>query len=238
MNALPQAIEVPLTRGHVAIVDASDAWVLRWKWHATGRAGRLYASRHVPRDDDVPGHRLLHRLLLDAPPGLDVDHVDGDTLNNRRGNLRVVAHVRNQRNIGLRAEATESGVMGVHRNRSGGWTAYIRDGAGVIYLGRYTTLEAAAVARAREEVRRWGFEPRREQELARWLALDIKPEDFRTRTLSTGVRGIRHLAKANRWTASIKRNGEERYLGCFKTRDEAVAARLSAEATLKSGDAA
>lgn len=82
-----RACEIPLTKGRTVVVDQDDYWLLRiFKWHCdTG-----YAS-----NKDLGS---MHRFLMRAPVGMCVDHIDGDRLNNRRENLRVVTTQQNQSN--------------------------------------------------------------------------------------------------------------------------------------------
>jgi hypothetical protein len=91
-------IEIPLSRGYVAVLDDEDAaLVARHRWFAAVRTNTVYAVANVTTN----GKRsslLLHRLVTSAPAGKDVDHIDGDGLNNRRANLRVCEHAENGRN--------------------------------------------------------------------------------------------------------------------------------------------
>jgi HNH endonuclease len=74
--------------------DAIDAALVQSiGWHAHDSGDRYYARGRVA------GQRVyLHRLLLDAPRGLEVDHINGNGLDNRRCNLRLVSRSRNQLN--------------------------------------------------------------------------------------------------------------------------------------------
>lgn len=84
----------------------------------------------------------LHRLITDAPNGMDVDHINGDTLDNLDSNLRVVTHLANMNNIGARSNS-KSGIRGVcwiKRNKA--WKAYYREKC----IGFFPTKEAAAEA--------------------------------------------------------------------------------------------
>jgi hypothetical protein len=94
--------EIPLTKGYVAVVDQEDYEPLataRWSAKKT-RRGCVYAVRTI-HVRGVGDRRLyMHRAILCAPVGADVDHKDGNGLNNRRGNLRVCsrsANLANQR---------------------------------------------------------------------------------------------------------------------------------------------
>lgn len=92
------SVEVPLTRGQVAIIDAEDAEiVLPYKWCATSDGS--YAVSNFGNGCLV----YLHRFLLSAPPGFEVDHVDGNGLNNRRSNLRLATRGQNRQNSRIRS---------------------------------------------------------------------------------------------------------------------------------------
>ena len=75
---------VPLSRGLVAIIDGADAdRVLAHKWSAGWTGTRWYARRSIGTNGDYH-HLYLHRFILDAPPGVRVDHENGDGLDCRR----------------------------------------------------------------------------------------------------------------------------------------------------------
>lgn len=94
------AKEIPLSRGFVALVDDEDYRELaRHKWSVNG-AGR-YASRNNKQVDGKrvsPGAILMHRQILNAPGGMEVDHINGNGLDNRRSNLRLCTHSQNGKN--------------------------------------------------------------------------------------------------------------------------------------------
>lgn len=90
-------------------------------------------------------------------PSTGVDHRNGDHRDNRIGNLRLADAVENGRNMGI-SRRNKSGVVGVFRNRQGGWVANIRAEGKTHHLGTFATLEAASEARRQAEVR-YGFQP-------------------------------------------------------------------------------
>lgn len=95
----------------------------------------------------------LHRLILDAPRGLQVDHINRDRLDNRRSNLRLVTQAQNAQNVGARRGST-SPHRGVSFNsRTGRWVAQVKVGGRAYYCKHFDSeLEAAAAAaRVREE---------------------------------------------------------------------------------------
>lgn len=146
-----RTIEIPLTKGYVAIVDWEDAWVCGGNWSALETpSGHIYASCNG---------RLLHRQImgLGARDGNDVDHMNGDTMNCRRSNLRVIPHRANCQNREPRSR-TESGQPGVYwRSRISKWCVKL----GAIHVGEFVELSDAIEARLSAEREHWGIHPRR-----------------------------------------------------------------------------
>lgn len=132
--------EIPLTQGCVALVDDADyEWLSQWPWHLhKNSGGRLYARRARRRAEPGDSHWIrMHRLILPPPPGLHVDHINRDGLDNRRLNLRHCTPSQNQAN----RVAVRSGYRGVRRSGRG-WAACFR----TKYLGTFATATAAASA--------------------------------------------------------------------------------------------
>jgi hypothetical protein len=108
---------------------------LRWSLNGRGYAARWKDGTMV----------TLHRVIMSAPSGVEVDHINRQRLDNRRCNLRLADRGGNARNCGRNRKNT-SGYKGVHRvGRNGRW------GAAVVYegenhwLGVFATAEEAAV---------------------------------------------------------------------------------------------
>lgn len=140
--------EIPLTKGQVAIVDAEDyEWLNQWRWHVHLNHRRYpYAERRRRKADGPgPSHIPMHRVILDAPTFLEVDHRDGNGLNNQRENLRLATRSLNERNK-HRQKALASGLpMGVRADRLH-FRAQIWRGGRYIHLGMFSTSEAAHAA--------------------------------------------------------------------------------------------
>lgn len=129
--------EIPLTRGKIALVDAADfEWLNQWKWRANANSKTFYAMRSSYRKAI-----LMHRLITNAPKGMDVDHIDGNSLNNQRKNLRVCSRSQNMGNTGQYCTNT-TGFKGVSFVKDiGKWKAEI--GRPSTYLGCFESPEEA-----------------------------------------------------------------------------------------------
>lgn len=94
--------EIQLTRGLVALVDDEDyELVTQYKWHASKRGPNLwYAAVGHPL---FGGSRYLHRFIVGAKAGQQVDHIDRNGLNCCKSNLRIVTHSQNMMNRGPKA---------------------------------------------------------------------------------------------------------------------------------------
>lgn len=156
---------IPLTQGYETRVDDEDAARLeglRLCVHRTGPdptrptwTSRPYATVYVRgcgigrggSRGGVRGRRiLLHRWLLDAPPELEVDHINGDTLDNRRQNLRLVTRSENAHNRrSLRGVGKHKGVRPTRSGKR--WIAYFKGAVGKYrHLGVFDSEAEAARA--------------------------------------------------------------------------------------------
>jgi hypothetical protein len=131
---------IPLTKGKFAIVDDEDYPALacqKWTAHNGGYAYRMNADRSGV---------LMHRLITNAPAGMDVDHINGDGFDNRRANLRVGTHAENMRNQRI-GKAGHPLFKGIHFEKQRQvWQAHITINYKHRYLGSFETAEQAAVA--------------------------------------------------------------------------------------------
>jgi hypothetical protein len=145
-------IEIPLTRGYVTRIDDADrVFTDGHRWTAAVEPSR----RAVYAVGKVNGRAVyLHSLL--APDWAEVDHVDGDGLNNCRYNLRDGAGFRNNANKVMLRNNT-SGYKGVGWNkRKSKWRASIMINRKSIFLGYFNTPEEAADAYDQAAVRYFG----------------------------------------------------------------------------------
>ena len=132
----PKSIDVGM--GRVALVDAEDYERLRGsQW----RCSNLGDPR--PYRTGTNGPEIMARVIMVAPPGLMVDHINGDTLDNRRANLRLCTHAENMKNRRKRCNSTQP-YKGIEKWRQR-WYARLRcNGVRYCSAGFETPEQAAA----------------------------------------------------------------------------------------------
>lgn len=128
--------KIPLSQGLFAIVDDADAALVNhYIWRVSFIGPNVYAYAW----DTYPKYIAMHRLILHAKKGEITDHKNGDGLDNRRSNLRIVTYSENAHN--------RRGVKGYHfENARNKWKAMISVDGKAIFLGRFDREEDAAQA--------------------------------------------------------------------------------------------
>jgi len=152
----PNARLIPLTKGAVATVDAADYdEIAACMWHVKSWRGKQYAMRTVKRNG-VKRTFYMHRVLMQPGPGLEIDHIDGDGLNNRRTNLRVVTRSQNQKNMRHHRDSLNP-YKGIHRDKARQvWVGTIWVAPHNIYLGGFAEPKDAALAYDEAALRYYG----------------------------------------------------------------------------------
>lgn len=135
---------ITLTKGKSCIVDDDDYdELMKYKWKFRIKDG--YAARNI-QTKEKNTTRFMHRQIIGAPPDLQTDHVNHNTLDNRKENLRVCTRSQNNHNHGLSRNNT-SGYKGVSwKSNRGKWYASIGINGVGIYLGMFTNKDDAARA--------------------------------------------------------------------------------------------
>lgn len=135
-----------LTKGYEAIVDAEDyEWLSQYSWHVSfGSTGLPYACTSIKENGEFKVKRM-HRLIMDAPDDKDVDHIHGDTLDNRRSELRICKHKQNCSNRRQSTKKLSSVYKGVSwYSCSQKWVAKIKHNYKQFHLGLfYSEIDAA-----------------------------------------------------------------------------------------------
>ena len=105
--------KIPLTQGLFALVDDGDfEYLSQWKWLARKEKNTYYAQRGVRKNGKLTVVHM-HRLILRAEDGFDVDHRNGNGLDNQKFNLRKATRSQNKMNLQNLNSNNTSGVTGV-----------------------------------------------------------------------------------------------------------------------------
>jgi hypothetical protein len=139
---------IPLTQGHFAQVDDRDfEFLSQWRWCVhidKSRSKTYYAKRKIWKNGTSLDVRM-HRVIMEPAESYEVDHKDGNGLNNQRSNLRVATKGENQRNQRPYKKGS-SKYKGVSKNKSKSkpWAAKITVNNVTQLIGTFKTeIEAA-----------------------------------------------------------------------------------------------
>jgi hypothetical protein len=137
--------EIQLTHGKVALVDDDDYERLvamgKWKVSDTGYVNKTIHVRYEGKKRIMKSIRM-HRIIMNAPDGFEVDHKDGNLLNNQKRNLRLSTRSQNMMNrtVGANSKTGFKGVV-TYLNK---YKAQIKLNGKSIKIGYFTCpIEAA-----------------------------------------------------------------------------------------------
>ena len=177
MGKKPKPILTPLdlARGMISFDPRNGKF--HWKIHITNArkkpgdiAGYLSSNKEYWRinlmGQEIRAHRLAWYLHYGEDPGADllVDHINGDSLDNRIDNLRLVTESENSKNR-KKGNNNTTGFKGVYQNKDGSISARIDVNGKNKYLGSFKTVELAAKAYKEASIKYHG-EFRRVEDLA------------------------------------------------------------------------
>lgn len=214
----PSIAMITLNPGNDVIVDLIDVDLANVKWSFS----HGYAARNVA-EDGRKVHCRMHRVILERKLGrpirenLHVDHINGNSLDNRRENLREVTRSQNMQNTRARGNRTTH-YKGVRHLDTGVWEARIGTSTHET-LGYFDTAEDAAFAYDQAALKKYGEFARLNhaiEQAQEWAP----PKKTFGRSNIGGYRGIK--ACGERWSARIKHDGVEKQLGYFDTPEDAA----------------
>ena len=137
--------QIQLTQGKVALVDDDVyEWAKDYKWFAHFDNGNWYACRGFTKGYKQYSMMKLHHAIIGFPlDGFEVDHIDGDGLNNQRSNLRFVDDRGNGQNQHLNNKTSKYVGVCWYKSRKK-WRALIRINGKQKHLGFFNVEEEAA----------------------------------------------------------------------------------------------
>jgi hypothetical protein len=158
-------IEIYLpNKNMVALIDDVDAQLAKHRWCAQKADNMFYAKRNVPQERGPFRYRIkaLHRIVMGVDdPNIKIDHINGNGLDCRRENLRIVSVSENTRNVERSRKTNQySDFLGVSKNK-GKWRARINVNGKLIEVNGLCSEQEAISERARLEILHYGISPRR-----------------------------------------------------------------------------
>ena len=137
VESFDNAIRITTHLGFSFIIDSEDfAKVKDFKFYNSGK-GYVVAQKNSK-------NALIHRIIMNCPPKMQIDHINGDRLDNRKSNLRICNNCQNNANK-YTPRTNTSGYKGVwYRGKS--WSAQIQVKGQTIRLGTFKNIEGAAQA--------------------------------------------------------------------------------------------
>lgn len=211
--------EILLTQGKVAIVDSEDyEWLSQWKW----QYHEGYATTAIYNPDGQTQTRVwMHRLIMDCPDDMVVDHRDGNGLNNFRSNLRVCTPNQNKYN-----QRPQEGRLSIYKGvtvRDGKYIARISKDETLYHIGVFTDEIASANAYNHYALQYFG-------EFARLNEVEyMAPEEWGRSKVeisrSSKYTGVSLDKKCGRFASYLWVKKKKHFLGYFDNEVDAVTAR-------------
>lgn len=142
--------EIKLTQGQFTKVDDEDYQYLnQWKWHCAKCKDNYRACRNITIGKKIQKRIYMSHIIMEPKIGFVVDHIDHNTLNNQRSNLRICSRKQNARNY--KSKKGTSIYIGVNYIKKGKrikrWCSSIRVNYKLKTLGIYKTEKEAALRR-------------------------------------------------------------------------------------------
>lgn len=148
--------EIQLTKGQKTIVDDDDFdrfGQFKWCSSYSKHTKSFYAVRGLGNQKML----CLHREIMNCPKGLVVDHIDHNTLNNQKKDLRICTTGQNNCNRSGATKASGSGIRGIRWfARTSKWTSQIQVNGKYIHLGYFKEKDSAIKAYADANKKHFG----------------------------------------------------------------------------------
>lgn len=226
---------IPLTQGQFAMVD-DDRFeeLIKVKWQALwAERSKTFYAVHNSWNMVKQKHELfiMHRVILNAPEGIEVDHRDKNGLNNLISNIRLATTSQNQCNRG-KASNNKSGFKGVSwEKKARKWRAEIAINGKNFSLGNFNRKSHAILAYNEAALRLHG----------EFAYQNVIPEDFKDEVIfrysrnknASGFRGVYWESKHQKWRVRIESNHKRLHVGLFDKDCILDAARAYNEAAIK-----
>lgn len=130
------------------LIEVGGSWCVDLPYKPKDLARKPYAIKNTAKDGGGREYVKLHRFLVNAPTDKVVDHKDGNTLNNKKDNLRITDLYGNAQNIQEPSRNNKSGELNVYYNNYDGiWIASVMRKGKTIRAKRKNYIDAVEVAK-------------------------------------------------------------------------------------------
>jgi len=144
---------IELTQGYKSMIDCSNYNLLNnWSWRITPNGYAIASDKKIIKGERR--HFYMHRVVLSAKKGQQIDHINGNKLDNRVSNLRFSTQQQNIANAKKRKG--KSKYKGVNPTKGGRWFAATHKNGERFYLGRFDYEEDAAKAYDKKLIELYG----------------------------------------------------------------------------------
>lgn len=241
--------QIPLTQGQFALVDDEDYdFLMQWNWMAHKQGNTYYAERNTPYKKGEKRTQIkMHRVVMDTPNDMIVDHKDHNGLNNQKSNLRNCTDLENSFNKTKRDLKLTSKYKGVYLKRNlkpNGkeyfyFCAHISRNGKRVNLGNFFTEDDAGYAYNEAAIKYHGEYAVLNKLPDGFLGKGPKPIIKTSKHKGIGMVTIKSKKKKTGkvhlntyWQAKIWHNKKRIIVGSFKTEEEAIVAYNKKQAEL------
>lgn len=134
----------PLGIFYNSVVDNDCEYLLNHNWIATKSSSNIYA---VMLNDDSEDKMPMHRMIMGNPDEFVIDHINGNTLDNRRLNLRICSNTENAANKSGSRKKDSRGIKWKNKGPNRYYTGHVRSNKKLLYAGSYQSKDTAIFAR-------------------------------------------------------------------------------------------
>ena len=217
--------KIQLTQNKYALVDYEDyEKINKYNWQVSKNKRSYYATRKNKNKSRI----IMHRILINCPENLQVDHINGNGLDNRKENLRICTTSQNAKNKRLNKNNT-SGFKGViwckHHKK---WLARICVDRKLKFLGYFIKINDAKEAYIKaskqyhKEFSNCGIikeDKELQKEIDKIKLNTIKKVRIDSKS---GIRCVYYHKRDKKWRVRITINKKLKVLGYFNTKEEAA----------------
>lgn len=203
-----------------ALIDTEDLekvkFVSTWSPHIQYGGKKIYVDGR-PYGQKKPVR--MHRVIMNPSAEMVIDHINGNSLDNRKSNLRIVTQAENTHNLVNLKSHNKTGVTGVSFNKKNGkWLVQLTVNKVRVFYKLYTDFEEAKDA---SKLVRAKYMPHsleaRDNEIDKNAQIDNTFNKPFSTNIRSGIRNVYWNKKVNKWYVMIK----NKYFGAYQNISDA-----------------